>query len=262
MALKFPQIDPVLIGFGELSINLYGLAYVVGIVLGWLYLRYLNSIFKVTKTEVIDDLITYSIIGILVGGRLGYALLYQPEFYLNNPIEILKTWKGGMAFHGGAVGFLIATYILCKKHKVNFLKMIDLCVCVAPVGVFFGRLANFTNGELFGRVTDVPWAVMFPLGGFLPRHPSQLYEALGEGLFLAGIMYYLVKYTNLFKYRGMLLGVATISYAAIRFMIEFYREPDQQIGLLFNALTLGQLLSISMVIAGSVLIHLSINKRI
>ena len=261
MAFEFPKIDPVLIQMGELSINVYGLSYVIGIVFGWLYLRYLNNIFHVAKNKEIDDLITYSIIGILLGGRLGYTMLYQPDFYLSNPIEILKTWKGGMAFHGGAIGFLIAINIFCRQHKINFLRILDLCVCVAPIGVFFGRIANFINGELYGRITDVPWAVMFPLGNYLPRHPSQLYEAMGEGLLLAVIMYYLVKYTKLFQYNGMLTGIATILYAVIRFVIEFYREPDQQIGLLFNLITLGQILSIIMVLSGTLLIYCSVNKK-
>ena len=185
MAISVPYIDPVVLSLGPLVIRWYSLAYIAGIFLGIAYLKFLAKKSKLTLSkEFFDDLFVGSIIGIVLGGRLGFVTFYQPIYYFAHPLDIIKIWHGGMSFHGGFIGFVIAIIIITKKHHIDLWKVLDLCACVAPIGIFFGRIANLINGELLGRTTDVVWAVIFHDGTHLSRHPSQLYEALGEGLLL------------------------------------------------------------------------------
>lgn len=261
MSIAFPNIDPVIIQLGPLAVRWYALAYVAGILLGWWYLIRLNKKDEVLNKKALDDIIVWATLGIILGGRLGYVLFYNAEYYFTYPLEILKVWSGGMSFHGGLVGLLAAIYLLCCKEKLSFLRVMDLVACVAPIGLFFGRVANFINGELYGRVTDVAWGVVFPGGGELPRHPSQLYEALLEGLALFIIMVLLIAFTKIRKRPGALGGVFLMGYALSRSVVEFFREPDEQIGFLFHDFTMGQLLSAPMFLIGLVMIIWSIRAK-
>ena len=248
LSIVFPNINPVIVTFGALEIKWYGLAYLFGILFGYLIIQKIHSGIANSK-KALDDLFVYSAVGIIIGGRLGYVVFYAPEFFLNSPLQILKTWEGGMSFHGGLMGLVSAIYFVCKKHQQNFFYTIDRIACVAPIGIFFGRIANFINAELYGRVTDAPWGIIFP-GEYLPRHPSQLYEAATEGLLLFIIMMFLYNYTNLKNSYGRLSGLFLLFYGFFRISIENYREPDQQIGYFFNMLTMGQLLTFPMIILG------------
>lgn len=251
-SIAFPEINPVIISFGPLSINWYSLSYVAGILLGWFYAGYIIEKFSLNFAKKWrEDFITYLIIGIIVGGRLGHVLLYDPMKYLLHPIDILKTYEGGMAFHGALIGTIIAAYLFCYQRKVSFLFLTDLLAISAPIGLFLGRIANFINAELYGRVTDVPWAVVFPDSDMLPRHPSQIYEALLEGLFLFVLMWYLTFYWKSFRLKGFNSGLFLICYSISRIFIEFFREPDFLIGFL----TAGQVLSLPMLILGLYLIY-------
>lgn len=256
MTIAFPDIDPIIFQVGILKISWYSLSYVVGILLSWWYIKSLNQF----SAKIIDDLITYIIIGIIVGGRLGYVLFYDLNYNLEHPSNIIKTWNGGMSFHGGLIGVIIATWIFAKIHGISFLAIMDLCAIAAPIGLFFGRIANFINAELYGRVTDVPWAVIFPEER-APRHPSQLYESALEGALLFIIMYFAVRRTNAIKYKGMLSGIFLLLYALFREFIENYREPDAHLGFIFAHITMGQLLSAPMIIAGISLILFAKSKK-
>lgn len=251
MSITFPDIDPVLVQIGPLAIRWYALAYVSGIVLGWWYLIRLNKRPPVILTQkALDDIMVWATLGIILGGRLGYVIFYNGSYYLHNPVEILKVWQGGMSFHGGLIGLLIAVYLMCRKEKISFIGTMDMVACVGPIGLFFGRIANFINGELYGRVTDVPWGIIFPRGGPLPRHPSQIYEALLEGLTLFLILSLLVWFTRIRHYKGAIGGVFLIGYALARMTVEQFREPDEQLGFIWGALTMGQLLSFPMLLIG------------
>lgn len=256
MALQFPNIDPVLIKIGPVAIRWYSLAYIGGIVLGWLLVKWelaKRPIENLNK-EKIDDMILWAIAGIVLGGRLGYTLLYQPHYYLQQPLKILYVWEGGMSFHGGIIGFAVAFFLFCYKHRIPYLQLMDLMACVAPIGIGLGRLANFINGELYGRVSNAPWAMMFPGSDGELRHPSQLYEALLEGLVLFIVMFLLLKLTRLRERAGMLSGLFLIGYAAARMYCEQFREPDSQLGLLWAGATMGQILCVPMILLGLVLI--------
>jgi len=250
--LPFPSIDPIALELGPLAIRWYSLAYVAGILLGWWIImgehakRPLANLSK----KAIDDMVVYAVIGIILGGRIGYCLFYKPEFYLQHPLQILRVWEGGMSFHGGFTGFVLAFYFFCRKYKIQFLALMDLMACVAPIGIGLGRLANFINGELWGRVTDSPLGMVFPHGGLLPRHPSQLYEFMLEGLLLFIIMMILLKKTNLRNRVGVLAGLFCIGYGFGRIICEFFREPDAFLGFLFAGATMGQLLSLPMIAVG------------
>lgn len=253
MAILFPNIDPVILQLGDtpLKITWYSLSYVVGILLSWYYIKFLNK--AQISNKVIDDLITSIIIGIIVGGRLGYVLFYDFSYNMAHPLNIVRTWDGGMSFHGGLLGVIIATYIHCYIHKIKFFTVMDLLACATPIGLCFGRIANFINAELYGRTTDIAWGVVFP-GQTIARHPSQIYEALTEGLLLFIIMYLLVTKTKIREYRGMLSGVFLLLYAAFRSFIENYREPDDHIGFVFANITMGQVLSFPMILVGIILV--------
>ncbi len=250
--IQFPKIDPIIFNLGPVSIRWYSIAYIFGIIFAYWYLHKIDK-YKVFNQKFYDSLLMWSVIGIVLGGRLGYILIYNLGYYLDSPTEIFRIWHGGMSFHGGLIGFIITTIIICRKNNIPVFAAMDLLSCATPVGVFLGRIANFINGELFGRVTDLPWGVIFP-GNTLARHPSQLYEAIGEGFLLYVILNSLLFFTNLRLYKGILTGIGIVYYGAVRFFIEFFREPDLQIGYLLFDLTIGQLLSIPMVIAGITII--------
>jgi len=251
-AIPFPAIDPVLISIGPLAIRWYSLAYIAGILLGWRYILGLAAMRKQKGIDAaaIDDLIVWLVLGVILGGRLGYVLFYKAGYYLANPLEALYVWQGGMSFHGGALGVILAMALFSRKRDIAFLPLADMVVCAVPIGLFFGRIANFINGELFGRPTDVPWAVVFPRGGPEPRHPSQLYESFLEGLVLFLILTALWRYTRLYERPGAMGGVFLMGYGAFRFFVEFFREPDAHLGYLVSGATMGQFLSLPMIVFG------------
>ncbi len=251
LAITFPQINPIVFSIGFIDIRWYSLAYIAGILLGYyLFIQLIKKTEYKISQQAIDDIIIYFVLGIILGGRIGFVIFYDLEFYLHTPLNILKVWEGGMSFHGAMIGLIFAMYLLCKKHNLNLLSLFDLLCCVIPPGIFFGRIANFINGELYGRVTEMPFGVIFPNAGIFPRHPSQIYEAIGEGLILFILMQGLFHLTNLRNKSGALAGVFLISYSLIRMSIENFREPDFQIGYILGSITLGQLLSIPMLIIG------------
>ncbi len=252
MSIEFPVIDPVAFDFLGLEVRWYSLSYMLGILLGVWCVKYLDNDGLFDKEEFYNDLTLYLVLGIVLGGRIGYVLFYNPEFYLNNPLALLKIWNGGMSAHGGIIGLSISMYILSKNHNQTdkFLNLMDHVAIVSSIGIFLGRLANFINAELYGRVTDVPWGIIFPNAGPLPRHPSQLYEALGEGLILFILTFSLAKFTRILNKKGVLSTLYIILYSIIRIFIEQYREPDEHIGFIFNSITLGQILSAIFVVIG------------
>jgi phosphatidylglycerol:prolipoprotein diacylglycerol transferase len=242
------HIDPVLIKLGHFHVGWYGLMYVFGFIASYLLVRYQmrKKAFGISRQEV-ENLYVYLIIGLIIGGRVGYVLFYNLPLYLKAPLEIFAIWHGGISFHGGLLGVLIVGIVFCWKHKKSFWKIADLFIVTAPVGLGLGRIGNFINGELYGRVTSVPWGMIFPKGGLLPRHPSQLYESALEGGILFVILW-LLKDKKLPN--GGLLAVFLFMYGVFRFFVEFFREPDQQLGFILGPLTMGQLLSALMIISG------------
>lgn len=255
--LMFPQFDPVLVQVGPLAIRWYALAYIAGIVLGWRLLRHLVRRTPVVATsEQADDYVTWATLGIVLGGRLGYVLFYQPGTYLAHPLGALAVWQGGMSFHGGLLGTIVATVFFCRRNGIDMLGFGDrLAVCV-PIGLGFGRMANFINGELWGRPAPdwLPWAMIFPHVDMLPRHPSQLYQALLEGLTLFVLMLSFVRSEAVRARFGTLTGVFLIAYGVFRITGEFFREPDAFLGFLYAGATMGQLLSLPMVLIGAILV--------
>ena len=254
--LPFPEIDPVALQIGPLAIRWYALAYIAGILLAWRYIIWINRRMRtplLTKEQT-DDLVMYAVLGIVLGGRLGYILFYQAGYYLEHPAEMLKVWHGGMSFHGGLSGILIAFWLFARKHKIRWLALMDQAAVATPIGLFFGRLANFVNGELFGRITDAPIGMIFPHGGPYPRHPSQLYEAGLEGFVLFLILFVLLRYTKALEKVGTLGGVFMAGYGISRFIVEFFREPDEQLGLFFGVVSMGQFLCVPMILVGLCLI--------
>ena len=234
------NLDPVAFEFLSFQIRWYSLAYIFGFLVGWVYIKKFLAKDLQEKT-LIDDFISYLILGVIIGGRLGYVIFYNFEYYSNNIFEILMIWKGGMSFHGGLIGVILATIFFCKKNKYNPYIFLDLISLVSPIGIFFGRIANYLNSELYGKVTDVPWAVTFINIDNSPRHPSQLYEASVEGILLFLILITLVN-NNFLEKRGFISSLFLILYSTFRFFIEFFREPDSQIGYLILSLTMGQIL--------------------
>lgn len=254
--LQFPDIDPVIISIGPIDIYWYSLAYVAGILIGWYYCdqlirrNYANDI----TSKNLDDFISWLVISIIIGGRLGYVLFYDPSRYFSAPLEILKTYKGGMSFHGGMIGVIIACFVFCKKNRLSFFSLIDLLAVATPIALFLGRIANFINGELYGRVTNVPWAIIFPYSDMMPRHPSQLYEAFFEGIVLFLILSYQAICKLSLKHHGLITGYFLSFYSIFRIMVEFIREPDEKLGYFAQYFTMGQLLSIPMLLIGIVFI--------
>jgi len=264
-AIPFPAFDPVLISFGPIAVRWYALAYIVGILLGWLYARTL------IKTESLwggpaplsvvdfDDFVLWVTLGIILGGRTGYVLFYNLPYFIENPLEIFQLWKGGMSFHGGFIGCLVVIFLFARFRNISFLSLGDLTCAAATIGLFLGRIANFINGELWGRPTDVSWAMVFPGGGPLPRHPSQLYEATLEGLALFVLLALLIR-AGALKRPGLILGAFALGYGIARSFCEFFREPDAQLGFLWGGMTMGMLLSVPLMIAGVVLIWVALKR--
>jgi len=253
LALAFPNIDPVIIHLGPLAIRWYALAYIVGLFAGIWYMRRLVKSPPALMTGVqVDDFLLWALAGIVLGGRIGYVLFYKPDFYLSNPAEILKTWEGGMSFHGGLLGVIVAIMLFARYAKVDQWYVADNVGCVVPIGLGLGRMANFINGELWGRPAspDVPWAMVFPGGGDVPRHPSQLYQAFLEGLVLFVIMHLLWRNPRIRNRPGVLTGCFCIGYGIARIIGELFREPDAFLGFLAGGTTMGQLLSVPMILAG------------
>jgi phosphatidylglycerol:prolipoprotein diacylglycerol transferase len=243
------NLNPIIFDFGILSLRWYSLAYILGIVFGWWYgkkiIFFINNRNKKNyNLDLFDDYITYIIISVIIGGRLGYVLFYNIEYFFSNPVEIFFIWNGGMSFHGGLLGIIIGTIIFSKKNNFDKLVLLDVVSCVAPFGIFFGRLANFINAELYGKPTDVPWAVIFPLVDNQGRHPSQIYEALLEGALLFFILNLIIKKTSYKK--GICAAIFLIFYSISRIISEFFREPDIQVGYIFNYISMGSLLSFFM----------------
>jgi phosphatidylglycerol:prolipoprotein diacylglycerol transferase len=261
MALPFPNLDPVAVHLpipylGALDIRWYSLAYIAGILLGWWYVSREHArkpLANLSKTAL-DDMVTWAVIGIVGGGRLGYVLFYKPEYYMEHPGQILQLWQGGMSFHGGLIGVIAAFILFARKYRIRFFPLIDLIACAAPIGLFFGRLANFVNGELYGRVTDAPWGMVFPRGGDLPRHPSQLYEAGMEGILLFIVLFVMLKYTDAREKPGMLGGAFIAGYALARIVAEMFREPDDFLGYFMGYVTMGQMLCLPMLAYGLYLV--------
>jgi len=265
VAIIINPISPVAFSLFGLNVRWYALAYIAGFLFGyWLFRKMLQSgksPINMNKKQL-DDLLTAVILGVVIGGRLGYVLLYDPIFFITHPLEILAVWHGGMSFHGGLAGVLVATWLFARKNKIRTMSVLDMMSVVAPIGLFFGRVANFINMEIMGRATDVPWAVVFNGETQIPRHPSPIYEALGEGLFLFLLMAALYRWTNLRKYPGALSGVMAMTYAIIRIFCEQFRMPDAQIGFLTSwGLTMGMLLSGVMFIAGALIFMFAFRKK-
>lgn len=259
--MSFPNIDPVLVSFGPLQIRWYGLMYIMGFLLSYLLVRYQLTRQKsplLSKDQLLD-LYFYLVLGLILGARLGYCLFYNPRVYLQHPLEIFAVWHGGMSFHGGLLGVLTASWFYCRKNKISLLRLGDLIIVTAPIGLGLGRLANFINGELYGRITSVPWGMVFPQGGPWPRHPSQLYEAFLEGLVLFCLLW-IKKDTKAFP--GSLIARFLILYGAFRILVEFFREPDVQVGYFLGLLTMGQILSILMILFGAFLVFGRRDKKI
>jgi phosphatidylglycerol:prolipoprotein diacylglycerol transferase len=262
-AIAFPAFDPVLFEWGPLVIRWYALAYIAGIVLGW---RYAVSLIRqpalfgfethpVTE-QTLDDFVLWTTLGVVLGGRMGYVLFYNLPLFMEDPLEIFKVWHGGMSFHGGMLGVILAIMLFARRAGLDQFRISDLVACAVPFGLFFGRIANFINGELWGRAADVPWAMVFPHGGPDPRHPSQLYQALLEGILLFILLRVAGHRFGLLKKRGAMTGLFLIGYGIARLIGELFREPDAQLGYLWGGLTMGMLLSIPMLVAGIIFMRL------
>jgi len=259
--MLLPDFDPVALTLGPLVIRWYALAYSLGLIAGWFYARKLAGnaalwgTLKQPGNNDLDDLLVYVALGIVLGGRLGFVVFYHAEYYLAHPLEVFQVWKGGMAFHGGLFGAGLAVMLLARARGLNPFALLDVAACVAPIGLFLGRIANFVNGELWGRPSDVPWAFIFPRAGPEPRHPSQLYEAGLEGLFLLVLLAFLVRRLGFLR-PGLLAGVFGLGYALARITAECFREPDRHLGFLYGGwLTMGMLLSLPMALIGLWLIR-------
>ncbi|MBV6631835.1 MAG: prolipoprotein diacylglyceryl transferase [Alphaproteobacteria bacterium] len=267
MALEYPTIDPVALDLGVIQIRWYALAYIAGFLAGWRYVVVLanrrakllglnpklevDRAFMRPSADQIADLVSWMIIGVILGGRLGYVLFYQPAYFLEHPLEIIQVWRGGMAFHGGLLGAIVSIILFARRQGIPMMVLGDFVAAAAPIGLCLGRVANFINGELYGRVaTDVPWAMVFPGGGPDPRHPSQLYQASLEGLALFIIMAVLALFPQVMRRPGIMAGVFLTGYGIARSISEVFREPDPQLGFLFAEVTMGQLLSVPMILLG------------
>jgi phosphatidylglycerol:prolipoprotein diacylglycerol transferase len=263
--IPYPEINPEIIRIGPLSVRWYGMMYLISFASSYFLVRY--QIKKRQKAEAktsspiayrplpiayVDSLYSYLILGLLIGARLGYVVFYNLSYYIQNPLEIFAVWHGGMSFHGGLIGSILAGILFCKKFKVDFWQTADIVIVTAPIGLGLGRLGNFINGELYGRVTDVPWAMIFPSGGPLPRHPSQLYEFFLEGVVLFTVLWILKDKSALGGLRsGIISSVFLMLYGLFRFFVEFFREPDPQIGFILGIFTMGQALSLFMILIGA-----------
>lgn len=260
MTLPFPDIDPVAFHLGPLPVRWYALAYLAAFLSGWRYVLYLSGMDKgssirgrVTAAHI-DDFFPWAMLGVILGGRLGYVLFYQFETYAAAPAEIFRIWNGGMSFHGGAAGMIIAMIVFSWKKGLDVLRLTDMICAAVPIGLFFGRIANFINGELYGRVSSASWAMVFPNGGPDPRHPSQIYEAGLEGFVLTIVLAALIHINAVRNRPGVVSAVFLAGYAAFRFFVEFFREPDEQIGFIATWLTMGQILCLPMFMGSAIII--------
>jgi len=268
LLIAFPVFDPIAISIGPFAIRWYALAYIGGIVLGWIYARSLIKNEKLwggpapISLVQMDDFILWVTLGIILGGRTGYVLFYNLPFFIQHPAEIFELWKGGMSFHGGFLGCVVAVMWFAHKNRISILSLGDITTAVGPIGLFLGRIANFINGELWGRPADpnLPWAMIFPTGGPLPRHPSQLYEAGLEGILLFTVLAVMIRLGAL-KRPGLILGSFIAIYGLARIIGEHFREPDPQLGFLWGGLTMGMLLSVPMVIVGAIIILLVLRRK-
>ena len=252
------NLDPVAFEFLSFQIRWYSLAYIFGFLIGWFYIK--NFLIKdLREKTLVDDFITYLILGVIIGGRLGYVVFYNFFYYLSHPLEIFFIWQGGMSFHGGLIGVIWATYLFCKRNKIQIFATLDVIACVAPIGLFFGRIANFINGELYGKITSIYWGVIFPKIDGFTRHPSQLYEAILEGLLLFIILNKIIMKKNYVV--GTCSYMFLILYGSFRIFAEIFREPDLQIGYLFDILSMGSFLSILMIVIGIILSYLKKNEN-
>jgi phosphatidylglycerol:prolipoprotein diacylglycerol transferase len=265
-AIPFPVIDPILISVGPFAIRWYALSYIAGILLGWLYARAIirndrlwGGPAPMTVADF-DDFVLWVTLGIIIGGRTGYVLFYNLPFFMENPAQILQLWHGGMSFHGGFLGCVAAVVLFGWRRRVPILSLGDITCAVGPIGLFLGRLANFINGELWGRTTDVPWGMVFPHGGPLPRHPSQLYEATLEGLVLLAVLAMLVRYGAL-RRPGAIIGAFAVGYGIARTICELFRQPDAQLGFLWGGLTMGMLLNVPLILAGIAFIVVAMRRQ-
>lgn len=263
LSITFPAISPILFEFGPISIRWYSLAYIFGFIFAWKYIQYLikqKGFFLVDHNispKDVDDLIFYGIIGLIFGARFGYILFYNFSYYISEPIRMFYVWEGGLSFHGGLLGIVLAIFLFTKSKKISFLTISDLICASAPVGIFLGRISNFINAELYGRPTDVFIGIIFPNTDGLHRHPSQIYEALLEGLTIFIVLNIMIYNYKKLKQTGYISGMFLMLYSIFRFLIEFTREPDIQVGYIFNQLTMGMILSIPMFLFGIVLIYYS-----
>ena len=259
--LTYPQIDPIIFQIGPLAVRWYGMMYLLGFIISYFIIGYLSRQRGLgMDRDGVSDLLFYAALGVILGGRLGYTLFYKFSYYLSHPLEILAVWEGGMSFHGGLLGVVVAVMLFCKRRQISVLLTGDILVTAAAVGLGLGRLGNFINGELWGRVTDVPWGMVFPQAGLLPRHPSQLYEAFLEGLVLFVVLWLLHRKN---PRPGIPFFTFFLLYGVFRFGVEFFRQPDEHLGFLWAGATMGQLLSLPMVLAGVIglwVIHQG-NKR-
>jgi len=255
LALQFPMFDPIAIAIGPFAVRWYALAYIAGIILGWLYARSMLRNEKLwggpapISIPQFDDYVLWVTLGIILGGRAGYVLFYNLGYFIQHPLEMFQLWQGGMSFHGGFLGCVAAVLLFGWRNKVPVLSLGDVTCAVGTIGLLLGRLANFINSELWGRVTDVPWAFVFPTGGPLPRHPSQLYEGALEGVLLFVVLTAMI-HRGALRRPGLIIGSFAIGYGLARIFSEFFREPDPQLGFLWGGLTMGMLLSLPMIAAG------------
>jgi len=251
MIIEFPQIDPVAFSVFGLDIRWYALSYLVGFILGWRYILHLSKSWRldvVFTKEHIDDFLVWAVLGAILGGRIGYVLFYNSAQYLENPADILQVWKGGMSFHGGLIGMTLSMFIFSKLRHLSFLRLADLVACAAPIGLFFGRIANFINGELFGRPTNGDWGMVFGFVDDQPRHPSQLYEAALEGGLLFALLFLLTRLRCVQSAPGLAASIFLGGYGALRFLVEYTRQPDAQLGLFWDMFSMGQILCAAMVL--------------
>ena len=262
------NFNPVLVDLGLFQIRWYSMAYILGIILGWIYAKKIikktaknKYNFASIQTSQFDDIIVYLVLGIILGGRLGYVIFYNFGYYSQNILEIFKLWQGGMSFHGGLLGIIIAIFIFSKKTEINFFKFSDIVACVAPIGLFLGRIANFINGELFGKISTLPWAVIFPNGGNISRHPSQIYEAILEGAVLFILINFFALKKNLILKTGYVSGLFLIFYSIARIIGESFREPDIHLGYIFNYFSMGSILSFITFLAGCFIIFFTKNNE-
>lgn len=245
-----PTLDPIIFAIGPLAIRWYSLAYIAGILFTLFWLKKCNDKEKFLSEKAYDDWMIWAVLSVILGGRFGYVFFYNAEYFLHHPLEIFAFWQGGMSFHGGLLGSIFGMWIFAKKYKINYLQLTDVLAVAAPVGLFFGRLANFMNMELYGRVTGSNFGIVFPNAGDLPRHPSQLYEALLEGILSFVILISVHHFSKRAKQQGFLSGLFLILYGSFRILIENFREPDEQIGFLFAHITMGQILSLPLILIG------------